>query len=296
MNKKLLFAAVLMAGLFTACGNDNENEPTDNKKLITISTQIGQMTRVSTQADGSQVFTEGDEISIYAWTGDNTTVPDVNRVVNNSVNKLTSGNWVASPLMLWSDQTSQHYFIGVYPKTTTAVTNLMAMPYTFNANDETASDLLVATNLNGLTAQSAPVPLVFDHVMGRVVVNFSYRSQFGGTPTIQKVVMKGAMTNANVNCLTKVVTANGDKSDVTLSATGVDNQYGSIIIPQSGLRQIVVTIDGADYTFAHTQDITIESGKVTTINLIVGRDEIILGGITINDWQKGTEIDGGEAL
>ena len=41
------------------------------------------------------------------------------------------------------------------------------------------------------------------------------------------------------------------------------------------------------------------SGKVTTVNLIVGRDQITLdaseGGITIADWEAGAVITDGEA-
>ena len=293
--KHSLFAAIIATALFGACSNDDENEPTTSK-YITISTQIGQMTRVADQPDGSQVFSDGDVISVYAWTGDATTVPATGRVVDNSANMLSGKTWVASPQMLWADQTTPHYFIGIYPKTASSVTDFTAMPYTVNPSTPDANDLLIATNLNGLKPQTAPVPLLFDHVMGRMVINFTFRTQFGDNPKVEKVVVKDALTSATVNCLTKAVTGTGSRTDMQLSATDVKGQYASVVVPgQTGLRTIVITIDGKDYTYSHTEDIVPSAGKQTTINLIVGKDAIILGDLSINPWQKGTEISGGEA-
>lgn len=294
MNKKLLFAAIITAGLFTACNNDNEEQHVS--KYIHVSTQIGNLTRVSTLADGSQEFEDGDKISVYGWTGSSTTAPAANaRVVDNAVNTLSGTTWTPDKQMLWADQTTPHYFVGVYPHNETAVADLTAMSYTLNTSDQTASDLLIATNFNGLKATDTPVSLVFDHVMERIVINLTFRNQFDGHPNVSKVVVKDAMTNATVNCLTKAVTANGDKGEVALQPTGVAGQYASIIIPQTGIRTIVITIDGKDYTYTHTEDIALDGGKYTTIGLIVGKDQITLGSVSINDWQKGTEISGGEA-
>ena len=73
------------------------------------------MTRVATDAKGGQTFEEGDEISVYAWTGDATVAPETReRVVNNAINKLTNGSWVSTPQMLWKNNRDKHYFIGVY--------------------------------------------------------------------------------------------------------------------------------------------------------------------------------------
>ena len=38
-----------------------------------------------------------------------------------------------------------------------------------------------------------------------------------------------------------------------------------------------------------------EAGKYTVVNLIVGRDEITLGNVSIADWGEGENINGGEA-
>ncbi len=45
----------------------------------------------------------------------------------------------------------------------------------------------------------------------------------------------------------------------------------------------------------HPTDIKLEGGKYTVVNLIVGRDEITLGNVSIADWGEGENINGGEA-
>lgn len=298
----LAAAALLAAG----CGH-NEDTPSEVAKYITVNTSIGQMTRVATDADGSQRFEANDQISVYAWTGKATEVAVSSLVVNNSVNTYDGTAWTASPLMLWADQESGHYFIGIHPakkSIASVVTELTADDYTLNAADQKASDLLVATNLKGLSATTAPggmVDLTFDHVMAKLVVNLNFRSQWGGTPTAVSVTAQDVATNAKVDYLHKAVVADDtSKKDIALPAlatpqAGYALSYASIMVPQSGFSKITVTINGSDYTYTHSGEIKLEGGKYTTVNLTVGRDRIELGDVTVNDWQQGDVIDGGEA-
>lgn len=252
------------------------------------------MTRVSNIENGGQQFDEGDQISVFAWIGDSTAAPAVgSRIVDNSINTLTGGKWVPNPQMLWRNSIDPHYFIGIYPsQEASAVTDLAAVPYTLDVTNETQSDMLVAVNNKGIKSTYEPVPLAFDHVMAKLVVNLQYRNQWGGTPTVEKLVAKDVAENATVNCLTQVVTSTGDKTDITLPAVTANEKYSSIMIPQTGFRSITLTIDGKEYKFTNSEDITLEEGKISTVSLIVGRDSITLGNITINDWTTGRDFSG----
>ena len=76
------------------------------------------------------------------------------------------------------------------------------------------------------------------------------------------------------------------------------------MIPQDSFSIIYITLDGNDawlggngtYTFRSAEPIKLESGKVTTVNLIIGRDQITLDkdGIQISDWVARPEEYGGE--
>lgn len=299
--KTYLFALMAMALTLGSCSDNENGIGGETSKYITVSTSIGNMTRVATDEKGGQTFEEGDEISVYAWTGDATIAPDASeRVVNNAINKLTNGSWVSTPQMLWKNNRDKHYFIGVYP--ISAISDLSAGEYTFDETKQVESDLLVAVNKDGLSYnvdEQQPVPLTFTHVMAKLVVNLTYKNQWGTEgPTVDKVAVGNAAKKATVNYLTKVVTPSAvaeDKADFDMPALTANKQYASIIIPQDGVQKITITIGGKDFIYDNGTPFKFESGKITIVNLEVGRDVIKLGDVNISDWGSTGEPIKGEA-
>ena len=295
--KKLRFIPLAALGLLTAaCSSDDATSAQQQAaKNITIEASIGAMTRATTTGN-TTVFEAGDGVSIYAWTGSATTVP-ADKVVNGVVNSLvTDGKWTPATPMLWADMVTAHYFLGIYPART--VTDFTADPYTVDNTNYEQSDLLVARQLSGLTATQNPVSLTFDHAMAKLYVNMNFRNQWSETPAIASCVATAAST-ATIDYLAQTVTA-GTQASVSMPAiaaqTGYAVTHSSIMIPQTGFRTVVITIDGQPFTYTHDADIPLEAGKYTTLNLIVGRNKIELGEVSINDWTEGTTIDGGQAM
>ena len=294
--KTYLFALMAMALTLGSCSDNENGIGGETSKYITVSTSIGNMTRVATDAKGGQTFEEGDEISVYAWPGDATAVPAATgRVVDNAINKLTKGSWISTPQMLWKNNRDKHYFIGVYPKK--AISDLAAGEYVFDATKQVESDLLVAVNADGITAEGKQaVPLTFTHVMAKLLVNLTYKNQWGTEgPTVDKVVVGDAVKSATVNYLTKVVTPSAvaeDKANFDMPALTANKQYASIIIPQDGVQKITVVIGGKNFIYDNGTPFKFESGKVTTVNLVVGRDTITLNEVKITDWETSTPITG----
>lgn len=300
MNIKTCIPALSAALLLASCGNCDDPWPSEASKQIAITTQIAGMTRVATATDGSQRFEDGDQISVYAWTGDASVAPTADaRVVDNAINTLSGGAWTAEPQMLWANVTDAHYFIGVHPAIERGKgldNNLADVPYQLDVNDQAASDLLVAVNTSGATALDGTVPLAFTHAMAKVVVNLTFRNQWAATPTVSTASVENAAIRASVNLLAKTVApVEATRQKMELPAATANTRYASIIIPQGQVSRVAVAIDGKDYVYQHSEDIRFEAGKVTTINLIVGRDRVELGSVTIAQWTDGQTIDGGEA-
>ena len=276
-----------------SCSSNEEPAEKQDPVYITVNTMIGAASRTVTQDDGTEAFADGDVISAYAWTGSGTTVPN-DLVVNNSLNTLTKGTWVANPQMLWQNMTASHYFLGVYPAR--QITNFTADTFTLGAS-ASDNDILVAVNNSGLAATQNPVTLTFNHIMAKLVVNLTYRNQWEGlNPTVSGVVAKAAKAATIDYLATAPVTATGEIADITLDSATANAKYTAVMVPQTSFQTITVTIDGKPYTYDNGKAIALESGKITTVNLIVGRDKISAESVSINDWKQGETINGGEAL
>ena len=291
--KNLLLATTAI--LLAACSTDSDVLPPQDLGQIRVTASVGAMTRVA-HSGNSTTFETNDRISVYAWLGaDN----DMQRlVVDNSINTLgDDGTWTAEPQMLWADNTSDHYFLGIYPERNGA-TDYDADPYTLEFNNQTASDLLVARTTAKPTGSA--VKLEFEHVMAKLVVNLSFRNEWTTAPEVASVTAT-ACTEATVNYLenpVEVTPATGQNL-VVIPFTGTSASFAGIMIPgQSGFRTINVTLEnGKVYTYTHSADIDLQPGRYTTVNLVLGRDRIELddAGINVSDWENGTSIDGGEA-
>ena len=291
--KNLLLATTAI--LLAACSTDSDVLPPQDLGQIRVTASVGAMTRVA-HSGNSTTFETNDRISVYAWLGaDN----DMQRlVVDNSINTLGGdGTWTAEPQMLWADNTSDHYFLGIYPERNGA-TDYKADPYTLDFNNQTASDLLVARTTAKPTGSA--VKLEFEHVMAKLVVNLSFRNEWTTAPEVASVTA-AACTEATVNYLenpVEVTPATGQNL-VVIPFTGTSASFAGIMIPgQSGFRTINVTLEnGKVYTYTHPSGIDLQPGRYTTVNLVLGRDNIKLddAGINVSDWENGTSIDGGEA-
>lgn len=283
-----LVATTLVIG-FTSCQKSDETEKVASK-YITVDAGMGSLTRATPTA-----FEDGDKISVYAWAGtDFATATNEPLVVNNSVNTLSEVIWSAEPLMLWKDMVTAHYFVAIYPVQT--VTAFEAYEFTLTDN-QASNDLLFATNTTGLTGnEKTDVPLVFDHSQSKLIVNLTFRTEFGATPPTVESVTVLAKSVAIIDFLTKTTTVKeGEALELTIPEATSNTAYESVVVPQT-INKITIAIAGKNYIYNNTDGIALAQGKKNTINLIVGRDKIeLVGDITINGWGDGETITGGDA-
>jgi hypothetical protein len=291
MKKIAFLASVAVLLAFAACTREEPLRPKSGQP-ITVDAGIGVLTRATTTGD-SEKFDIGDKVALYVWTGNSQNVP-ANLVVNGVENTLQSdGSWVPASVMYWQDFNTAHFFLGIYPART--VSDFKADSFTLKAGDYEANDLLVATEFSGLTATNDPVKLNFKHAMARLQVNMNFRNQFASTPTV--AVSAKVASSCKVNYLTGTVDP-GEQGSFALTklasaAEGYALSCSSIVIPQSGFRTVILTIEGTDFVYTHDVDIQLSAGSVTVLNLIVGRDKIELDSdLTIEDWTSRSPLNG----
>lgn len=295
--KKLSILALALSVLAASCTKEVDEMGSGRARAgeIRVSAMVNGITKATT--DGAvTTFENGDQLSLYVWTGDNKAVPDV-RWIDGEVNTYNSETkkWDPANLMLWQNGTDPHYFLGVYPAR--AITNFTADPFEQTASYE-ASDLLVATILgDGVVATTDPIPLVMDHLMAKLKVTLTLRNQWSGDPEVH-VYVKAAYTGT-VDYLSKTITPGNDITTFGFDGLGEGFQ-STLIIPQEGVTEITVTVNGTKYVYTHPTSIPLTKGHVTTLPLIVGKDAIVLAdeGITVEGWTAGElpEGLGGDAV
>lgn len=283
-------ALAMLAATLTACSNDDNGGKAP--KYINIDAQLSQPTKTTIAADGTMSFTSGDAISVYAWTGSASTLPTTadGFVVAGNTNTFNGSTWTASPQMLWKDLTSPHFFIATYPQRDITQTN-----FTLDTSKQSECDLMVATNLGtdskGIIATETAIPLAFDHLMAKLQVNLQFRNQWGESGPTSVAVSINSKSSATIDYLAKSVTPTGDASYINLPSVaaaveGYAKSYESIVIPVSDLKNIKIAIDGHDYIYTHDTAIQLQGGKTTIVNLMVGRNEITLGSMSIKGWEE----------
>lgn len=301
----LISLALACAAACNKAGNNKEASGT-----ITVNAGIRE-TKVA--YDGNKaVFEAADDLALFAWIGDKTAIPS-QLVVNNVTNILgTNGLWAPVKQMLWYDMVTPHYFMAVSPSR--EVASFTADPYTLDpATDKyEESDLLIAVNDAGLKANDNPVQLTFDHAMATLNVNLKFHNQWteGNPPSqteITEALVQGvaatAKDHATIDYIHKAVTATGEWAQVALNKVK-NASWTTLMIPQDSFSIIYITLADNDewlggngtYTFRSAEPIKLESGKVTTVNLIIGRDQVTLDkdGIQITDWASQGEPTEGE--
>ena len=299
--KKLSILALALSVLAASCTKEVDEMGSGRARAgeIRVSAMVNGITKATT--DGAvTTFENGDQLSLYVWTGDNKAVPDV-RWIDGEVNTFNAetGKWEPKDMMLWKNTADAHYFLGVYPART--ITNFTADPFSVNldpvAKNE-VNDLLVATILGeGVKASVNPVPLTMDHLMAKLNISIRFRDQWGGIPDNVTVSVKTAVTGT-VDYISKTITPGNDVVEQPVFLVGTDlgdpvAHYASHIIPQTGVTEVIIRVNGTKYIYTHPDDIPFAKGHVTTLPLIVGKDAIVLAdeGITVEGWKKGETPD-----
>ncbi len=300
MKKNVLLYMVAVAGLVLA-GCNKTDAPEAGSLNMTVKASIGEMTKVS-YSGVKTTFDQGDSLSLYAWIGEPDKVAD-KLVVNGVVNKFDGEVWTPKTQMRWKNVRDDHYFIGISPAR--EVASFTADEYVLDPTQYAANDLLIANDLNGQKVANDlvpnPVSLSFSHAMAKLNVNLKFRSQWAATPEVTSVATT-AMDCYKVNYLTKEVTAYGDNAQVQLQALTTTPQgyalsFSGLQVPQNGVTVITVVIGGKNFIYEAAEPIVLESGKITTLGLIVGREEITLGTVSVEDWSEGTTYqEDGEAM
>lgn len=284
---KKAYCILALATVFATLGcqkNEGENNPSGDNNKINIVTSIGkdavshEVRRPQLDNDGSGNFANGDMITIHA--------------LSESGRKTTLRYGIGVSSLYWTDidlseSDSKVHFSACYPEQ-----NLVNGKFTFNLETTSDKNLLWAHKQN-ITAQTdESVEMLFNHVMHRIIIN--YTTQSNKIDLTQTQTVCTAKSTCNVDLLEKSLD-NSSSQKASFTENGKNIEF--IVVPQKVSDvSLHVSVGHIDTTFSLDELVTnftdLNSGMQLTLNLVVKDGSIALENSTISQWGNQGTIEG----
>lgn len=278
--KSTLLTLSLFA-LVVSCDNDPEESGVGGDLPISINATITRSDASDDSTVGKSVFEHNDEISFFAWVG---TLGYYNLVINNAIVRLNYDAWVTDSDLEWKNTTTSHTISAIYPATEEDNYQILtAMDYTSN------TDMLYSTVTS--VPQTEAIDLEFTHLMARLDIDLSYVG-FDEDDTKASSIIISAIDDATINYYTgEVTTSNATKKDLDISFENSET-LSRIMVPQTGINDIVINIDGKQYTYSG-DDINLVANHYTKCNFTITKHvyDLSLGAVSVMPWSKNSGND-----
>lgn len=315
MKIKKFYMAALAAAVLAGCSNDDEVAGVQKNVLpedgvIRLEAGINGM---NTRAVG-YTTDELTELGLFVKNSNDTYTYN-----NVYMKKDGSGTWASyesdgttSWMMLWQSESAAVNVTAYAPYDATAtldgtITGTVESNQTMEGNGR-KSDALYAKSTVTPNAPSTSEDIYYNvdtqklnvkmnHALSKLTVNIRYgteMTQGDTTPSLASVTLGGTLTGYSLKLADGSVNASGSKPDIMmmLSDATVANYNKSaeaILVPQKAAFTITVIVDGRTFVYNNKADFDFNSGNAYTLNLLVGKDIVNIGGITASPWTTNEE-------
>ncbi|WP_295937384.1 fimbrillin family protein [uncultured Alistipes sp.] len=199
------------------------------------------------------------------------------------------GATFSSGLMWYGDRQDESTLTAYYPYCAAGTPREFAVEADQREGVE-ASDLLIAVKPN-VTPASAPVGMLFQHVMSRLTIIVANNSD----ATVSGIKVGGFIPTAEVDYASPAATVKSGAASADISALEVtaDACYRVVLVPQTAALTVTASMSDGK---THTKTISsaqLEGGKRYDVSVAVSNEgiEIVLSG-EIGDWQDGGSLGG----
>ena len=318
---KILTMAALATAVFASCSSEDElaqsNYPMDN--VVRIITSVDGMNTRASYGNST------DKLSSFGFCINNAG-SDKHTYDNIKVTKEGS-NWIPATQMLWQNSTTAVDILAYapYQETTEDANGKVKVfgktDYAFSVKEDQSkaedysSDLIVYKQ-TGFKPESdlntnQAVNVAFTHLLSQLNLTIELRDQFNQdeekpvtSATVTDVKVDGTLIRSKVNFAADPISVQFDGmaskaiTPETVAFTKADKttdhatfKYSAIVIPQrvyAGSFCISFKVNGNDYIWTSTSDVTFVSGKKHDLLLLVGKDVVQGGAISAKPWEEGT--------
>ena len=288
MKYQKILGLVATAGLLLAgCATDSDNNNTwlSDSNAVHVSASVGSIFTRSNPAASD----EAKQMSFN--TGDVMGVSNNGTSITYTYNKGTN-DWQpgSGSYLVWdaSDLTFQCW----YPA---ACKNTYSKGYIqedqSNATEIAKSDYMTAavTDLKEIPG-SRQLDVALERKTARLILNIqNFNDQFDASTTkVNHIrIASKASTDASESSIVNIKPLQNGEG-------GIGTTYTALVIPGKVEGKLYFTTDESTETPLVVKTGALEAGKSYTYNLIVGKNKVTIGGVTVAEWGTG-KIDGGKA-
>lgn len=284
--KEILLSVCVM--LTVSCSQEADelmttpgSEP--SSRAVTFSASFGEGTTRATETS----FEAGDQIGVWAVQS-NSSLKSSGNYADNVPYRYSGSSFTAigTGISLPNSGNGLAYY-AVYPYSA-SVTNTSSLSFTVNSNQSsyanyTASDLCIAST-DPTTSQA--VNLTFDHVMSRVMVRLTGSALANKRVSVR---LKNVLTTTAINMqTTKFQSQDNSVKDVTMYEEST-NVFVAVVAPQkipAKMTLLEITVNGESDYASFDYEMTLNSGKQTTLTGEYTENGSINFGGNINPWEE----------
>lgn len=158
-----------------------------------------------------------------------------------------------------------------------------------NTTEIAKSDYMTAEKHLNAIPDSRKLEVALERKTARLIFNIqSFNDQFDASTKVNHIRMASkASTDAGETSIVNIKPLQNGEG-------GINTTYTALVIPGKVEGKLYFSTDESTETPLVVKTGTLEAGKSYTYNLIVGKNKVTIGNVTVAEWGKG-DIEGGKA-
>ena len=283
MKYQKILGLVATAGLFLAgCATDSDNSNTwlSDPNAVHVSASVGSIfTRsnpAATDEAGQKSFDDGDVMG----------VSNNGKSLNYTFNGTDWQPGNASDYLVWDN--SNLTFQCWYPADGK---NSFSKGYVLedqsDAKNMAKSDYMTAEKKLDAIPGSRKLEVALERKTARLILNIqSFNDQFDASTKVTHIrIASKASTDASESSIVNI-------KPLQEGEGGINTTYTALVAPGTTEGHLYFSADESTETPLVVKTGTLEAGNSYTYNLIVGKDKVTVGDVTVADWGTGKTLNG----
>lgn len=288
-----LITSIALAGILISSCSKVDNLKEETSQVVNFNAGM----KKATANNGiTTTWSTNDQIGIFMVNNGTT---DIYNAMSNRLYQTADGsnfNAATGQEVYFPVSGSKVDFIAYYPYRA-GITNLGNFAIDLSSQTDLASNDLLWTKVNNAgvgydKASATMVPLEFEHKLAKVVILTSAGSGMDESSQEwedMEVSMSGMNTLADFSLATGVVSNHNSPANIEPFGKTLGSRYEAIVLPETfaaaGDLSVSFSIGTDVFVWKANAGLAFEAGKEYTIDLDIAKIGMVLGNVTIRDWQ-----------